>query len=327
MSFRRVYYVSAVAAILICCITPILFIDLGISTAGNDVLTSFPEVERNESSESESIPNNDNNEHYDGKVIEAFLSPYTAKENFRNIYLNNRTESDINLEEIYNLPPNLSFKKNGEVEVLILHTHATEGYLPKDMANYSQEDIDQTEEESRSVIAVGEIIRKKLSDYGIVAIHDKTLHDNPSYQESYNRAAETTKKYLEEYPTIKIVIDIHRDSVSSNGGLIKGVSQQNGKDAAQIMFVAGSQTGKVSGFDKWQENLKLVLRLQEMAETLYPGLARAIYFTSKKYNQHLSTGSILIEVGTSVNSIEEAKYSAELLGDILGITFNLFAEE
>ncbi len=259
-----------------------------------------------------------------GKVVKAFLSPYTAKNVYRNIYLSNKTDVEFDFGAIYNQPPNIMIEKTEAPEVLILHTHATEGYLPKDQEYYSQGDVEQTTDESRSVIRVGEIICSSLKEYGITAVHDKTLHDEPSYTNSYNRSAETTLKYLEKYPSIKIVIDIHRDSVSTNGGLVGGVSEQNGKNAAQIMFVTGSQTGKVSGFENWQENLKLVLRLQELSETLYPGLARAIYFTSKKYNQHLSTGSLLIEVGTSANTIDEAEYSAYLLGKILGVGLNLF---
>jgi len=328
MLSKRIYFIIAAVTVLICSIAPLCLIEMDDTVVESGVLTSRPTTESEASMPEVSEPENDNTKkEYYGKIVEAFLSPYTAKIKYDGIYLNNRTDSEINLEEIYNSPPNISFKKNGEPEVLILHTHATEGYMTEPSEGFTQEDIDQTTDSTRSVITVGEIIKDKLAEYGIAAVHDTTLHDDPSYQDSYNRAAETTGSYLEKYPSIKIVIDIHRDSVSAKDGLIKGVSEQNGKDAAQIMFVAGSQTGKVTDFPHWKENLKLVLRLQQMAEKLYPGLARAIYFTSKKYNQHLSPGSILIEVGTSVNTVEEARYSAELVGNVLGITFNLFAEE
>ena len=264
---------------------------------------------------------------YDGKITKAFLSPYISNTSFRNIYLNNKTNTDIDLSDIYETSLALRINKCKEPEVLILHTHATEGYLTQEKDYYNQEDIEQTYDQERSVIKIGEIICQELSEYGIVAIHDKTLHDDPSYTNSYNRSSETTLKYLEKYPSIKIVIDIHRDSISSNDGLIRGVSEQNGHDAAQIMFVAGSETGNVEGFPNWKQNLALVLRLQEISETLYPGFARSIFFTSKKYNQHLSTGSLLIEVGSSVNTIKEAEYSAKLLGRILGIGLNIIAEE
>lgn len=294
--------------------------------------SSFFEIELNSSGEfnsetSSTFEPNEVTSGYDGKIIKAFLSPYISNTSYRNIYLNNKTATDINLASIYDLPLETKIKKCTEPEVLILHTHATEGYLPQEKEYYSQEDIEQTHDEERSVLKIGEIICQELKEYGINAIHDKTLHDDPSYTNSYNRSAETTLKYLENYPSIKVVIDIHRDSISSNGGLIRGISEQKGKDAAQIMFVAGSETGNVEGFPNWEQNLGLVLRLQEISETLYPGFARSIYFTSKKYNQHLSIGSLLIEVGSSVNTIEEAEYSAKLLGRILGVGLNLLAEE
>ena len=98
---------------------------------------------------------------------------------------------------------------------------------------------------------------------------------------------------------------------------MKLVTEIDGKKAAQVMIVMGSQSGSVTNFPKWQENLKLALKLQQMIETKYPTLARPLSLMSKSYNQSLTTGSMLIEFGTDANTHEEALYSAELVGNAL----------
>ncbi len=111
---------------------------------------------------------------------------------------------------------------------------------------------------------------------------------------------------------------MHRDAISSSDtDKVKVTSQINGKKAAQVMIVMGSQSGSVKNFPNWRENLKLAVRLQEKLETMYPTLARSLSLMPRNYNESLSTGSMLIETGTDANSLEEAKYSAELLANSL----------
>ena len=145
-------------------------------------------------------------------------------------------------------------------------------------------------------------------------MHSKTQHDYPEYTGSYSRAAETIRWYLKKYPSIKVVLDLHRDSISDNDtDKAKLVTKINGKKAAQVMLVMGSQTGSVSGHPNWQENLKLAFKLQQNIEKNYPTLARPLMLASKLYNQHLTKGSLLIEFGTDANTLSEAVYSAELV--------------
>ena len=91
-------------------------------------------------------------------------------------------------------------------------------------------------------------------------------------------------------------------------------------------MVSGCQSGTVTGFDNWKENFRLAVRLQQTMEVMYPGLARPILFTPRRYNQHLTTGSLLIECGTEANTLEQAKYSAKLLGKSLVSTLNMLKE-
>ncbi|MEE1278302.1 MAG: stage II sporulation protein P, partial [Acutalibacteraceae bacterium] len=169
--------------------------------------------------------------------------------------------------------------------------------------------------------AIGERVAAELKAAGIGVIHDKTLHDYPSYTGSYTQSAKTIKAYLKKYPSIKVVLDVHRDAVNGDGtDKIKLVSEQGGKKAAQVMLVMGSQTGNVTGFPEWKQNFRLAVRFQQKMETMYKGLARPLYFMSRQYNQTLTTGSMLLEVGTEANSMEEALYSGTLAGKALAAT-------
>ncbi len=253
-----------------------------------------------------------------GKIVSKFISPYTANTSYGSIYLKNSTDAKIDIKSLYEAPLPYTIEKNGSPQVLIMHTHTTESFLTETRDYYTDSDQARTLDENYNMAALGAIVAEKLNAAGISTLHDKTTHDYPSYNGSYTRAAQTIDGYLKKYPSIKIVIDLHRDAISGDGsGKVKPVTEINGKQAAQIMLVMGSQTGGVTGFKNWQENLKLAVKLQRQLEGMYPSLARALSLMSRKYNENLTTGSMLIEIGTEVNSIEEVRYSAELLGNAL----------
>lgn len=253
-----------------------------------------------------------------GKVIEKFISPYTANTSYNNVYLKNNTDLKINLKDFVNGKLGFKIQKNDAPQVLILHTHATESYLLHGENYYTENDTARNTDNAYNTVALGKIIADKLNAAGIVTLHDTTQHDNPSYNESYSRAAETICKYTEKYPSIKIVIDLHRDALAENDtDKVKLTTEIGGKKAAQVMLVMGSQSGNVKNFPNWKENLKLATKLQQTLEVMYPSLARSIHFMSKNYNESLTTGSMLIEIGTDGNTLDEAKYSAELLSNAL----------
>ena len=253
-----------------------------------------------------------------GKVIEKFISPYTANTSYENIYLKNNTTLSLNLKDFVDSTLGFNIEKNSSPQVLILHTHATESYILHNENYYTENDTSRNTNNEYNMVALGKIVSDRLNAAGIVALHDTTQHDNPSYNESYSRAADTICHYIKKYPSIKIVIDLHRDSLSENDtDKVKLTTEIGGKKAAQIMLVMGSQSGNVTNFPNWKENLKLATQLQQTIETMYPSLARAIHFMPKNYNQSLTNGSVLIEIGTDGNTFNEAKYSAELLSDAL----------
>ena len=117
---------------------------------------------------------------------------------------------------------------------------------------------------------------------------------------------------------IKIIIDLHRDAIENpDGTRVAPTTEINGKSAAQFMIITGCDDGRFGNMPQYMENFKLACLMQRTAEELYPGLARAVLFDYRNYNQHLSTGSLLIEIGSHASSLDEAEYTAQLLGEII----------
>lgn len=256
-----------------------------------------------------------------GKIYEQFLSPYSQKLNYGGIYIKNSAGLSIDIKNELETALAFKIKKSKEPEVLIVHTHATESYMSEDKGYYTAQDTPRNDNDSKNVIAVGEKFAQVLKNGGISVIHDKTHHDSPSYNQSYSRAKTTITEYLKKYPSIKIVVDIHRDSIAMQGNdKCKPTREIGGKKAAQVMLVVGSQSGSVTDFPNWKQNFRLALRFQQTMEAMYPGLARAMLLCSRKYNTNLTTGSLLLEVGTDSNTLGEAVYSAELAAtSLLGV--------
>ena len=254
-----------------------------------------------------------------GKILEKYISPYNAPSSYNKVYLKNSSGAEINIKKL--LEADLSFKtafNSDNPQVLIVHTHATESFMTDDKGYYTDSFTPRNRDNSKNMVKIGEIVASSLNKAGIKTLHSKTQHDYPEYTGSYSRSAETIRWYLKKYPSIKVVIDLHRDSISDGEtDKTKLVTKINGKKAAQVMLVMGSQTGSVTGHPNWQENLKLALRLQQNLEENYPTLARPLMLASKLYNQNLTKGSLLIEIGTDANTLSEAVYSAELVANAI----------
>ena len=163
------------------------------------------------------------------------------------------------------------------------------------------------------------LLSLKAAGYGVV--HDTTCHDYPSYNGSYDRSGETIQRNLEKYPDIQVTLDVHRDAMGTQDGMrIKPTALINGKKAAQVMIISGCDDDGTLGFPNWEYNLRLGVRIQKSLSDLYPGLARPLSFCPKKYNEHMTKGSLLVEFGTEVNTLEEVKYSGQLFGKALAET-------
>ncbi len=287
------------------------------STSKEETTSSKQEVVSNESVSSKNSSTSVSTGAIKGKVISHYISPNTANTTYNGVHLKNYTSEKIDLKGLLNKNFTFKINKNSDPQVLIMHTHTTESFMENDDKYYTEDFKPRTTDNAKNMAKIGDIIAKKLNDNGIKTIHDKTKHDYPEYTGSYNRAAKTINYYLKKYPSIKIVLDLHRDAVTVDGGKAKLVTEIGGKKAAQVMLVMGSQTGGIKDHPKWKENLSLAVKLQQTMEVKYPTLARPLMLMSKKYNQSLSTGSLLLEFGTVVNTLDEACYSAELVGNSL----------
>ena len=212
-------------------------------------------------------------------------------------------------------------KNSAEPQVLILHTHATETYQPDDNLWFDKAFTARTADRSRNMCAVGAAMAKVLNEAGIVTLHDETLHDSPSYTESYARSAETAKAYLAQYPSIKIILDVHRDALGDETTRIKPLCTLEGQNTAQIMLIAGCDNGGSVSLPHWRENLAFAAAWEAQMEVAFPGLTRPVLCGYRFYNQDLTTGSLLVEVGGHGNTLEEAlragEYAARALVSLL----------
>lgn len=258
-----------------------------------------------------------------GKIISNFISPYKAGLSYDKVFVKNSSGLEIDIKSFLEAPLSFKIQKSDAPEVLIMHTHTTETYMTEDTDCYTDAFSPRTRDTEKNMVSVGNIVADKLNAAGIKTLHNTTEHDYPKYTGSYTRAAKTINGYLKKYPSIKIVLDLHRDAVASGeSDKVKLVTEIDGKKAAQVMLVMGSQSGSVTNFPDWQENFKLAVRLQKVLETNYPTLARPISLTSNNYNESLTKGSLLIEFGTDANTVEEAHYSAQMVGDALAELMN-----
>lgn len=205
-------------------------------------------------------------------------------------------------------------------QVLIMHTHATETYELAEKNWCDPSFSARSTDNSRNMIAVGAEMARVLNEAGINTIQDTTLHDYPSYNGSYEKSNATVRSYLEQHPSIKVVLDVHRDAIQTQDGTrYAPAANINGMRAAQVMIICGADVdGNLPNF---KQNLRFAARWQAEMAQLYPGLARPVLFDYRYYNQDLTTGSLLIEMGGHANTLEEAKYSARLVGDALATLF------
>ena len=221
------------------------------------------------------------------------------------------TNSELNGKILLNM--NLGLKKTNKPQILIYHTHGSEMYKGSRRGRKSD-----------TVIGVGDVLTKNLRQKGIKVFHDRNIYDIKNGKEerskAYNYAAAAIEKNLQKYPSIQVVIDLHRDGVSEKTKLI---TTQKGKQMAQIMFFNGMSRTATNGNIKYlknpnkQANLAFSLQLQAEAAKKYPGFTRKIYMKGYRYNLHYRGRSLLVEVGAQNNTLAQAKASMTILAELL----------
>lgn len=215
----------------------------------------------------------------------------------------------------------LTLTVTDEPAVLIVHTHATEAYTPTDGETYEASAAYRTEDTAHNVVRVGQALCDRLNANGIRTIHDTSLNDLDGYDGSYERMEETISAYLRDYPSLQMVIDVHRDAASDDDGRQVAVTTVlDGEEYARVMLVMGTDLAGLY-HPAWQDNLACALQLQSAGERQTPGLFRPLNLRAGRYNEHLTNASLLIEVGTAGNTLPQAIRSAELLGDLIASLF------
>lgn len=200
-----------------------------------------------------------------------------------------------------------------EPTVLILHTHATESYTQQSGEIYEESSAYRTLNSAYNMLSVGEELARVLEAGGISVLHDRTLHDYPSYSGSYDHARRTINAYLEAFPSIQMVIDLHRDALDLGAETQLTTSATVGSEkSVQLMLVAGSDRN--ASHPHWQENLALNVKLHALLEKMYPGITRPLQLRAQRFNLDLTPGSILVEVGANGDSHKEAIVAVRALG-------------
>lgn len=244
---------------------------------------------------------------------QAAAAPVFAPEDAALVEVNSVCGYDADVPALIRQPLAWDLKQQAPT-VLILHSHGTESYQKTE--DYEESSRYRTRNTDYNLVSIGAQLAKTLEDGGIRVIHDTTMHDYPSYNASYNNARSSIKKYLEQYPSVCLVLDLHRDAVTNSKGqqLSFAVDTPQGK-AAQMMLVVGTDV-RLS-HPQWPENMSLAVKLHALLEKKFPGICRPISFRSQRFNQDLSTGALLIEVGAAGNTRAEALLSAQLLGQTI----------
>ena len=238
--------------------------------------------------------------------------PESYTNSYKEVFIKNGTDYGLT-EEM--LTPNIEINNKN---VIIFHTHTCESYTPSELYNYEQTGTYRTTDLDYSVARVGTELEKQLKSYGFNVIHDTTYHDYPAYNGSYGRSQETVENILNENPGYDIIIDLHRDAIADYS---YAPTVKIGDDyASQLMFVIGTDGGGLT-HPNWNQNLKFAVKVQEKGNELYPGLFKPIILRNSRYNQQLSKGACIIEVGATGNTLEQSitsmKYLAKVLNEIV----------
>lgn len=222
------------------------------------------------------------------------------------VFLYNRTNLAVDMDALAHGPVELTGSGDGP-RILIIHTHATEAYTQEGQDVYEESDPYRTTDEGHNMLRVGDEMAAAFAQAGLNVLHDRTLHDYPNYNGAYTRSQETVERYLAAYPSISIVLDVHRDALMGEDGTVYKVMADEtvAPNCAQVLFVVGTDESG-GNHPNWRKNLSLAIALERKLNEDAPTLARPITLRKSNFNQQLSPGSLLVEVGTHGNSLQEA---------------------
>ena len=272
---------------------------------------SETDVIEEENNEEIQVTNNENIESVlPTRVITKNNKTDTYTDIYKSVKIKNESKYTLTQEMV---TPNVDF--TNKKDIIIYHTHTCESYTPTEANNYVASGNFRTTDLNYSVAGVGTELTNNLKSLGFNVNHDTTYHDYPAYTGSYTRSLATIQNILQNKPNSQFVIDLHRDALGSNSNY--GPTVQIGDEVgAQLMFVIGTDAGGLE-HPNWLNNFKLAIKIQEKANEMYPGLFKPIILRDSRYNQHVTTGACIIEVGATGNTLEECKISMKYLAKVI----------
>lgn len=249
---------------------------------------------------------------------ETFFTPSNAESAVEmrissTAYCRNETGYAIDAESVIGAGTALRLQA-GVPQILIIHTHSSEAYTPAGLDRYEPSDSVRTEDPEHNIIRVGDELTKLFELYGLHVIHDRGVYDYPSYTGSYSRSGAAVEQYLRDYPSIRIVLDVHRDALGAEGVIYKTVAEEAGTCASQAMLLVGTDESGLYHPD-WRENLAFGLYLQDALLSAHPTLMRPLAIVPQRYNQQLCPGMLILEVGSSGNTMQEALAAIRLFAE------------
>ena len=250
-----------------------------------------------------------------GNIREKTYTTEGVTDKYSLVRMKNVNRTQVSLKDILNEKIDLSVTKK-EPSVLIFHTHTTETYPILEKSYYTENFKTRSNDKGRNMVRVGEAIVEEIENAGFSVIHDKEIHD-AKYTGAYGKSRETIEAILKKYPSIQIVLDIHRDAIQdSDGTKVKPTATIKGKKAAQIMIISGCQEegNPIKNLPDWRYNLTFAVHLQQKLEELFEGITRPLYFCPRSYNMNVTHCSLLVEVGADSNTLEEAVYTGKCIG-------------
>ena len=231
------------------------------------------------------------------------------------VTVKSNTDLEPDLQELIARPLNWDLTGD-DPTVLILHTHGTESYTKQSGEHYRESSAYRTLDKQYNMVSLGDHLAELLEAGGIPVIHDRELHDYPSYSGSYAHARKSIAAYLKEHPSIRLVLDLHRDASGDDTNQMRTKATVNGKSSAQLMLVVGTN-GTGLDHPDWEENLALGLKLHTQCGRIAPGIMRYVNLRAQRFNQDLSPGALIVEIGAAGNTHTEALTATEVLAEAI----------
>lgn len=241
----------------------------------------------------------------ESSLVMAPDEPLPAFSESQDVEMKNFSSKHPDLKELLARPLTWQLRTD-EPTVLILHTHATESYQPSGQG-YKQLAPWRTLDEDCNMLSIGQRVAQQLEAGGIHVLQDRSLHDYPSYNNSYIDARSTLSDYMARYPSIRMVLDLHRDATDSSQKQLRTVAQVDGNPTAQLMVIVAAK------HPDYETNLSLGAKLYLQLEQQAPGITRPLQLSAQRFNQDLCPGALLVEVGAAGNSHTEALRAADQL--------------